>query len=160
MSSSCRQGLTCRVIDLHPPAQRVIGLVNSVHDSGLGQPTPCPAASVGDLIDHIGVFAARFTGAARKDSSGPPSPVPPPSGANLEADWRPRLSRDLLALADAWLDPQAWEGSTFAGGREMPADVVGLVALDELIVHGWDIEWQLRNATSRRHTNSRLRRAS
>jgi hypothetical protein len=42
-------------------------------------------------------------------------------------------------LADAWQDPQAWEGSTRAGGIEMPAAVVGLVALDELIVHGWDI---------------------
>ena len=42
-------------------------------------------------------------------------------------------------LGDAWRDPLAWEGSTFAGGFEMPGEVVGLVALDELVVHGWDI---------------------
>ena len=64
---------------------------------------------------------------------------PPPSRANLEEGWRDRLARDLLTLADAWSDPQAWEGSTYAGSFELPADVAGLVALDELVVHGWDI---------------------
>jgi uncharacterized protein (TIGR03086 family) len=59
--------------------------------------------------------------------------------ANLEDGWRARISRDLLVLADAWREPQAWEGSTVAGGIELPADVVGLVALDELVVHGWDL---------------------
>ena len=85
------------------------------------------------------MFAVRFAAAARKESEGRTSPPPPPSGANLEAGWRERLSRDLRALADAWQDPQAWNGSTIAGGIEMPAEVVGLVALDELVVHGWDI---------------------
>jgi uncharacterized protein (TIGR03086 family) len=126
------------MIDLHPPAQRMVIVVNSVEDAQLGLPTPCPAASVGDLIDHVGVFAERFRGAARKAST-TPTPVPPPSGANLETGWRARIARDLDALADAWQDPQAWDGTTFAGGREMPADIVGLVALDELIVHAWDL---------------------
>ena len=90
------------------------------------------------MIDHLGVFAVRFVAAARKESDDGTTP-PPPSRANLEPDWRDRISHDLLALAEAWRDPQAWEGSTFAGGMEMPADVVGLVALDELVVHGWDI---------------------
>jgi uncharacterized protein (TIGR03086 family) len=127
------------MIDLRPPVQRMISVVTSVDDTQLGLPTPCPAASVGDLIDHVGVFAVRFIAAARKDSSRPPSPAPAPSGANLEAGWRGRVTRDLVALADAWDDPQAWQGATYAGGREMPAEVVALVALDELIVHGWDI---------------------
>ena len=52
----------------------------------------------------------RFAAAARKESEGRTSPPPPPSGANLEAGWRERISRDLLALADAWRDPQAWDG--------------------------------------------------
>jgi len=117
----------------------MISVVTTVQDTQLAVPTPCPDASVGDLIDHVGVFAVRFTAAARKESSRPPVPPPRPSGANLEAGWRDRISRDLMALADAWHDPQAWEGNSDAGGREMPAEVVGLVALDELIVHGWDI---------------------
>jgi len=127
------------VIDLHPAARRTISLVTSVADEQLGLPTPCPEACLGDLIDHLGLFAVRFVAAARKESDGRTSPPPPPSGANLEAGWRERIARDLVTLADAWRDPQAWNGSTYAGGIKMPAEVVGLVALDELVVHGWDV---------------------
>lgn len=127
------------MIDLHPATQRAIGVVTSVVDDQLSLRTPCPESSVGDLIDHVGVFAVRFAAAARKESDGPSSPPPRPSGTNLESGWRERISRDLAALADAWQDPEAWQGTTFAGGIEMPGEVVGLVALDELVVHGWDI---------------------
>jgi uncharacterized protein (TIGR03086 family) len=126
------------MIDIHAAAQRTSSLITSVSDEQLGLPTPCPEECVGDLIDHLGVFAVRFLAAARKESDGS-SPVPPPSGANLETGWRGRVARDLVALADAWEDPQAWRGSTYAGSIEMPAEVAGLVALDELVVHGWDI---------------------
>lgn len=127
------------MIDLHPAVRRTIDLVTSVADEQLDLPTPCPEAGVGDLIDHLGVFAVRFAAAARKDAEDRTSPPPLPDGANLEAGWRDRISRDLIALADAWRDPKAWEGSTYAGGIELPAEVVGLVAIDELVVHGWDI---------------------
>jgi uncharacterized protein (TIGR03086 family) len=131
------------VIDIHPAAQRTIDLVSSLADEQLGLPTPCPDASVGDLIDHLGVFAVRFFAAARKESAGKESEggtsPSAPNGANLEAGWRDRISQDLVALADAWGDPRAWDGSAYAGSIEMPAEVVGLVALDELVVHGWDI---------------------
>ncbi len=127
------------MIDLHPAAHRTISVVTSLADDQLGFPTPCPDAIVGDLIDHLGVFAVAFRAAAHKETEHRTSPPPPPSLANLEAGWRERISRDLLELADAWSDPQAWEGSTQAGGIEMPAEVVGLVAIDELVVHGWDI---------------------
>ena len=127
------------MIDLHPAAQRAIGLVTSVDDDQLGLPTPCPDSSVGDLIDHIGVFAVRFVAAARKESDGNTSPPPPPSVTNLEPGWRQRISRDLADLADAWQDPEAWQGTTYAGGIELPGEIVGLVAIDELVVHGWDI---------------------
>lgn len=127
------------MIDLRPAVRRTIDVATSVADDQLDQPTPCPGSSVGDLIDHLGTFALAFTDAARKDTAGRTSPPPPPTAANLEPGWRDRLSRDLLALAEAWRDPQAWEGSTLAGGIELPASVVGLVALDELVVHGWDV---------------------
>jgi uncharacterized protein (TIGR03086 family) len=136
------------MIDLRPATQRTLELVTTVADDQLGLPTPCAEASVGDLIDHVGVFAVRFAAAARKDSDGRSSPPPPPDRANLEAGWRERIARDLLALAEAWRDPEAWEGTTVAGGRELPADVVGLVALDELLVHGWDIAVATGRTTS------------
>jgi uncharacterized protein (TIGR03086 family) len=42
-------------------------------------------------------------------------------------------------LASAWHDEAAWNGMTQAGGVDLPAEVAGIVALDEIIVHGWDI---------------------
>ena len=127
------------MIDIRPAAQRTADLVTAVTDDQLALPTPCPNSRVGDLIDHLGFFATRFVVAARKETDGPLAEPPPPSRANLEEGWRDRLARDLLTLADAWSDPQAWEGSTYAGSFELPAEVAGLVALDELVVHGWDI---------------------
>ena len=127
------------MIDLHPAARRTASLLAPLTDEQLDMATPCPPARLGDLIDHLGVFAVRFQAAARKDSEGRTSPPPAPSRANLEPDWREQIPRDLLALADAWHDPHAWEGSTVAGGSASPAAMVGLIALDELVVHGWDI---------------------
>ena len=117
----------------------MIGLVTATADDQLVLPTPCPDARVGDLIDHVGVFAQRFRAAARKDTGDRSVPVPQPDLANLEVGWRERISDDLAALASAWGEADAWVGVTYAGSLEMPAGVVGLVALDELVVHGWDL---------------------
>jgi uncharacterized protein (TIGR03086 family) len=42
-------------------------------------------------------------------------------------------------MAAAWRDPAAWTGMTQAGGIDLPGEVAGLVALDELVLHGWDV---------------------
>jgi uncharacterized protein (TIGR03086 family) len=42
-------------------------------------------------------------------------------------------------MAEAWSDPDAWTGMTAAGGVALPAEVAGVVALDELVIHGWDL---------------------
>jgi uncharacterized protein (TIGR03086 family) len=136
------------MIDLTPATHRMVELLDAITDVQLDLPTPCPDETVGDLIDHVGMFAVRFRDSAHK--TGEPGAAPTPASANLEAGWRARIRGDLVALGDAWNDPQAWEGTTHAGGMEMPAEVVGLVALDELIVHGWD----LAVATSRPYAPS------
>ena len=45
----------------------------------------------------------------------------------------------LDALVAAWRDPAAVEGTTSAGGVEMPAAEIAVVTLDELVLHGWDL---------------------
>jgi len=117
----------------------MIGLVTAMSDDQLVLPTPCPDARVGDLIDHVGTFAVRFLAAARKDTGDRSVPPPKPDLASLEVGWRERISDDLVALATAWGEADAWDGVTVAGSLEMPAAVVGTVALDELVVHGWDL---------------------
>ncbi len=49
------------------------------------------------------------------------------------------LPERLGALVGAWRDPAAWEGTAEAGGVTMPAADMGVVALDELVLHGWDL---------------------
>jgi uncharacterized protein (TIGR03086 family) len=123
-------------VDLQPAARRVARLVEAVPDDALDRPTPSENYSVGDLLDHIGGFALAFRAAAVKN---PLEGAPAGDAANLGDDWRARIPRDLLALAEAWQDPDAWTGMTAAGGVDLPGEVAGAVALDELVIHGWDL---------------------
>jgi uncharacterized protein (TIGR03086 family) len=126
-------------VDLGPAAQRLADLVARVGDSELGKPTPCPSYTLGDLIDHVGVLALAFTGAARKDAGKYADAAPPGDASRLTDDWRARIARDLAGLARAWREPGAWEGMTRIAGGDAPGEVIGLAAADELVVHGWDV---------------------
>lgn len=126
-------------LDLDPAARRLADLVGRVRDEDLAKPTPCPAYTLGDLIEHVGGFALAFTAAARKERGGLTEGAPPGDAARLGDGWRERIARDLGTLAQAWRDPGAWDGMTRIAGMDSPAAMVGLVATDELVVHGWDV---------------------
>jgi uncharacterized protein (TIGR03086 family) len=125
------------IIDLQPATQRMTRLIEGISDDQLGDPTPCADTSLGDLLDHVRTLTPIFTAVAKKDSGGAQSASA--DAAKLGDDWRTRIPADLVQLADAWRDPEAWSGMTEAGGAEMPAQVAGLITLDELVIHGWDI---------------------
>ena len=127
------------MIDLEPAARRTADLVRGVPDEMLTAPTPCPDYSVGDLLEHVGGLAQAFRAAAIKAEGGLTSQAPAGDASRLPADWRTVIPRDLLSMAQAWKDESAWEGMTRAGGIELPAEVAGLVALDEIVIHGWDV---------------------
>jgi uncharacterized protein (TIGR03086 family) len=127
------------MVDLGPAAIQLAGLVTRVPDAELGNPTPCPAYTLGDLIDHVGGLALAFTAAARKDGGGYANMQASGDGSRLGGDWRERIPRDLAALAGAWRDPAAWDGMTRIAGDDAPAAIIGLSAADELVVHGWDL---------------------
>jgi len=128
--------------DLHPATEAVARLVAGVRDDHLGGTTPCPDYSVAAMLDHLMGVCVAFTGAAHKEpmpaSGGEPQPVEP-TADHLDPAWRERLPERLQELATAWDDPAAWEGEATAGGVTMPAAAMGLVALDEVAVHGWDL---------------------
>ncbi|MGH9279406.1 MAG: TIGR03086 family metal-binding protein [Acidimicrobiales bacterium] len=126
-------------IDLEPATSRMAGLVRALEEPHLDLPTPCPAYTVGDLVEHIGGFAMAFQAAAAKDLGGLTSHAPSGDATRLTDDWRTRIPADLERLAVAWRDPQAWTGMTQAGGVDLPGEAAGIVVLDELVVHGWDL---------------------
>src|SRR5438552_9005058 len=118
------------MIDLGPAAGRVVALLTGVEDSQLGNPTPCPDTTVGDLIDHIGTLAVAFAAKAQQGQDFTSGPPPRPNAGNLEPAWRDRITGDLDKLAAAWREPSAWVGVTTAGGLELPSEVAGVIALD------------------------------
>jgi uncharacterized protein (TIGR03086 family) len=125
--------------DLEPAAQRLATLVEGVDPAQLDSPTPCPDYTLGDLLDHVGGLAQAFTWAARKEFPEGAPPAPSGDAARLEPDWQTRIPQDLVTMAAAWRDPEAWTGMTGAGGIELPGEIAGLIALDEVIIHGWDV---------------------
>ncbi|MEU7906640.1 TIGR03086 family metal-binding protein [Actinoplanes sp. NPDC049118] len=127
-------------LDFSPPVRQIRALLLGVTDDHLSSPTPCPDWTVGDLLDHLTGLSWAFTQAAQKtEAPGADSPPPRPSAANLSSHWRSRLPVVLEELAIAWRSPAAWEGTARAGGVTMPAAAMGTVAINELIMHGWDL---------------------
>jgi uncharacterized protein (TIGR03086 family) len=110
-----------------------------VTDDQLGGATPCPDYTLGDLVDHVGGLAIAFTAAATKDTGALGSEQPSPDASHLGDDWRTRIPGDLAGLSAAWRDPAAWTGMTRAGGLDLPGEVAGVVALDEVVIHSWDV---------------------
>jgi uncharacterized protein (TIGR03086 family) len=126
-------------IDLAPAADEVARLVTGVPEGLLTGPTPCPDYPVAALLDHLMGLSLAFTWAAEK-STPPDAPTPGTSTADaLDPRWREELPVRLATLVRAWRNPAAWAGTAEAGGVTMPAEALGVVALDELVVHGWDL---------------------
>jgi uncharacterized protein (TIGR03086 family) len=127
------------VIDLEPATRALTAVVNGVRDEQLGAPTPCAGTSVGDMLDHVDGLSFAFAAAATKTPIEGGSQPPSADASRLGEDWRTRIPGRLTRLATAWRDEAAWEGMTEAGGVELPASIAGVVAVNEVIVHGWDI---------------------
>ncbi|WP_405637848.1 TIGR03086 family metal-binding protein [Streptomyces sp. NBC_01178] len=124
---------------LEPAARRVVGLLDAVDDRLLDGPTPCPDYTVRELLGHLAGLATAFRDAARKDLGASTAASPDAALPVLDDDWREALPRRLEEVAAAWRSPDAWTGTTRAGGVELPGEVAGVVALNELLVHGWDL---------------------
>jgi len=126
------------VPDLTLATERLARLVTDIGDDQLGAPTPCRGTTVAGLLVHVDGLCAAFAAAAAKDPDAG-SGGAPPDESRLGPDWRARIPDQLAQLAAAWQNEKAWTGMTRAGGQDMPAEVAGTIAIDEVVVHGWDI---------------------
>ncbi|MFE6761461.1 TIGR03086 family metal-binding protein [Streptomyces sp. NPDC057689] len=126
-------------LDLEPAARRITAQLDAVDDTALGAATPCPGVTVGALLAHVEGLAVAFRDAARKDLGATTDSAPSVESGVLEPGWRTTLPAALDEMVAAWRSPDAWEGMTRAGSVDLPGQVAGMVALNELVLHGWDL---------------------
>src|SRR5882757_469775 len=124
--------------DLTPACKRTADVLINVIDEQLDGPTACEKLKLKDLVVHVGGLAPAFTAAARKEF-GELTDTPPVEGVPLDEDWRTAYPARLAELAAAWREPTAWEGMSRSGGVDFPGEVAGIVALTEVVIHGWDV---------------------
>lgn len=127
------------MLDLEPATLELTRVIDGLRHEQLCDPTPCANTSVAALLHHAAGFATAFTFAARKTTPEQQGPPPAADAAQLDPFWRVTTPKLLARLADAWRDSAAWSGQTGAGGVDLPGEVAGLFALDEVIVHAWDL---------------------
>ncbi|MFF5478581.1 TIGR03086 family metal-binding protein [Streptomyces sp. NPDC012935] len=126
-------------LDLGPQTRIVARLAEAVTDDQLSAPTPCPDMAVRNLLGHLLGLSVAFRDAGRKDL-GPTTDTEPGSALpDIGPGWREELPKVLDEVAEVWRAPDAWAGMTRAGGVDLPGAVAGAVAVDELVIHAWDL---------------------
>lgn len=127
------------MIDLKPACCQLGNLLVAVTDEQLTSSTPCTDYTVGDLIEHVDEVAQGFTAVARKDGEQTAPSASPDRTPHLPDGRLHNVAKHVQALAEAWDDPAAWQGSTDTAGVELSNELWGKVAFTKMVVHGWDL---------------------
>ncbi|MEU3610731.1 TIGR03086 family metal-binding protein [Streptomyces sp. NPDC006872] len=114
--------------------ERAVPVVRGIADATLAAPTPCAEYDVKALVNHVFQVLVQFQRLAAKEAS---DFGEAPDRVGEESDWRAGLLAEADRLVAAWSVPGAEEGTT--GAMDMPARLVGSMALLDLTVHLWDL---------------------
>jgi Mycothiol maleylpyruvate isomerase N-terminal domain len=87
-----------------------------------------------DLSAAAATMAERIRNISDDELTG--AQAPSGDASRLTDEWRRRIPADLANLAAAWTQPEAWTGMARAGGVDLAGEIAGVVALDELVIHG------------------------
>ncbi|WP_329058157.1 TIGR03086 family metal-binding protein [Streptomyces sp. NBC_00117] len=128
-----------QMVDFGPQTRIVARLADGVREDQLDLPTPCPDYAVHHLLGHLLGLTVAFGDAGRKNLGPTTDTSPRAQRPDITDGWRDVLAKALDDLAEVWRDPAAWQGMTRAGGVDLPGAVAAMVALDELVVHAWDL---------------------
>ncbi|MTE16502.1 TIGR03086 family metal-binding protein [Nocardia aurantiaca] len=129
--------MTTPAFDLEAAAGAVEAVVAAISEADFDSRTPS-GMSVRDMLVHVLGFTEGFRQGATKEMIG--RSQPPVHGAGtLPEDWRDRIPAQLKSLVAAWREPAAWAGETEVGGVLGTAPQMAVFALDELVIHGWDL---------------------
>ncbi|TXS39058.1 TIGR03086 family metal-binding protein [Streptomyces sp. OR43] len=127
------------LLDFEPAARQIAGMLDAIDDARLSGPTPCPDVTVGAMLAHVEGLAVAFRDAARKELGATTDTAPSVESGVLDGGWRSALPAALDEMVAAWRSSDAWQGMTRAGSVDLPGEVAGMVALNELVLHGWDL---------------------
>lgn len=126
---STREHLFSVVASLQP-------VVFGVSAQEMQAPTPCSEFDVRGVANHLlGTLEAM-----RRVGAGEPLDVNDPwgtNGDNLSEQWHDDLSHKLMAYAEAWSQPAAWDGDAMDGA--VPKQRIGDMGFVEMMLHGWDL---------------------
>lgn len=127
-------------VDLEPAGDALLRTATRITEQDFERATPCEGVSVGQLVHHVVGLTQAFRAAADKEFGPLTDTAPDPDAApTAENGWRAELEEHVPRLVAAWRAESAWEGMTRAGGVDLPGEAAGLVALDEVVLHGWDL---------------------
>ncbi|MEW2167345.1 TIGR03086 family metal-binding protein [Streptomyces sp. NPDC007084] len=115
-------------------AARAVRVVDAITDTDLDRATPCPEYDVKALLNHLWHVVVEFRKLAAKGDS---DFTKTPDRVGEGPGWRERFAAEARALAAAWSRPGAEDGLT--GAMDMPARLVGSMALLDLTIHAWDL---------------------
>ncbi|MDX3578890.1 MULTISPECIES: TIGR03086 family metal-binding protein [unclassified Streptomyces] len=114
--------------------ERAEPVLRGIPDEALTGPTPCAEYDVKALVNHVFQVVVQFQRLAAKETA---EFGEAPDRVGAGPDWRARLTAETDLLVAAWSAPGAEEGTT--GAMDMPARLVGSMALLDLTVHVWDL---------------------
>ena len=114
--------------------KRAVPVLRGIPDAALSAPTPCAEYDVKALVNHLFQVIVQFQRLAAKEAS---DFGQAPEGITESPEWRERLMDEADRLVAAWSTSGAEEGTT--GAMNMPARLVGSMALLDLTVHVWDL---------------------
>ncbi len=92
------------MIDLWPACQRMTDVLAGITDDQLAGATPCAEYTVAGLLGHVDTLSIRLAALARGEDAGPAGDSP-----------RELIGQHVHALAAAWQEPSAWQGTTDLG---------------------------------------------
>ncbi len=121
-------------------ATSVVEVARNVKPDQLTAPTPCPDWDVRALVNHLmfwSVFRSEL--AARKEQAPADDPVTEETDFTADPDWPGTMARQLDKTVAAWSEPGALAGDTGLAGGSMPAKMIAMMMVGELVVHGWDL---------------------
>lgn len=121
-------------------APPLVAVTRNIKPDQLDARTPCPDWDVRALVNHLMLWSAfRSELAARKQQAPADAPITEETDFTAQGDWPETFATQLDKAVAAWSEPGATEGETGLAGGSMPARMIGMMMLGELVVHGWDL---------------------